>query len=89
MIERQSGDDAGERLLDHVGGIEPAAEPDFEQQNVGRMTGEQQKGRRGLDFEHGDRGIAVLGFALGQRGGEFVVADELAAARRGRYGSAR
>ena len=81
MIERHARDDARERTLDHVGGVEPAAEPDFEQQHIGRMAREQQKGRRRLHLEHGDRRAAVLGFALGQRIGEFVVADELAAAR--------
>ena len=42
-------------LLDHVGGVEPAAEADFEQQHVGRMAREQQERRRRGDLEHGDR----------------------------------
>ena len=41
VIERQPRDDAGERALDDIGGVEPAAEPDFEQQHVGRMAREQ------------------------------------------------
>ena len=62
MIDRHRRDHAGERLLDHVGGVEPAAEADFEQQHVGRMAREQQKRRRGLDLEHRDRlaGIDAL-----------------------------
>ena len=68
--------------LDHVGGIEPAAEPDFEQQHVGGMPREQQKRRRRLDLEHGDRRVAIGALAFVERVGKLVVADQLAAARR-------
>ena len=42
MIDRNGRDDGGERTIDHVGRVEPAAEADFEQQHVGRMAREQQ-----------------------------------------------
>ena len=76
MVDRHRRDDAGERLLDHVGGVEPAAEPDFEQQHVGGMAREQQEARRGLDLEHGDRLAAVGALAFGQRGGQLFVGDQ-------------
>ena len=80
MIDRHRCNDAGQRPLDHIGGVEPAAEPDFEKQNVGGMAREQQKRRGGLDLEHRDRRVAVLGLAFGQRIGERGIVDELAAA---------
>ena len=35
--------DAGRRRVDDVGGVEPAAEADLEQQHVGRVLGEQMR----------------------------------------------
>jgi hypothetical protein len=80
MIERQPCDHAGDRSFDDIGGVKASAEPDFEQKNVGGMPREQQERRRRLDFEYGDRRIAVLGFAFAQRRGEFIIADQAAAA---------
>ena len=80
MIDRHRRDDAHKRPLDHIGGVEPAAEPDFEKQDVGRVAREQQKRRRGLDLEYRDRRVAVPGFAFGQRLGQRGIVDELAAA---------
>ena len=80
MIDRHRRDDAHKRTLDHIGGVEPAAEPDFEKQNVGGMAREQKKRRGGLDLEHRDRRVAVPGFAFGQRLGQRGIVDELAAA---------
>ena len=83
MITQASGS------LDDIGGVEPAAEPDLEQENIGRMPREQQKRRRRLDLEHGDRRVAVRGFAFGERAGKLVVVDQLAAVRARRCGCAR
>ena len=41
MIERDRRDHGGERAVDDIGGVEPSAQPDFEQQHVGRMAREQ------------------------------------------------
>ena len=82
MIHRDRRDRAGDRLVDHVGRVEPAAETDFEQRDVGGRAREQQERRRGLDLEHGDRLVAVGALAFAQHAGERFVADELAAARR-------
>ena len=80
MVQGEAGDHAGERVLDDIGGVEPAAEPDFEQENIGRMPREQQKCRRRLHLKHGDRRVAVRGFAFGEHAGKFIVVDQLAAA---------
>ena len=81
VIDRDRRDDAGERTLDHIGGVEPAAEADFEQQHVGGMAREQHEGGRGLDLEHRDRRVAVGALAFGERVGELGVGDQQAAAR--------
>ena len=73
--------DARERLGHHIGGIEPAAEPDLEQQRIGGMAREQQEAGRGLHFEHGDRRVAVGALAGREHLDEFGVADQHAAAR--------
>ena len=81
VVERQAGDDARQRAFDDVGGVEPAAEPDFEEKNIGRMAREQQKRRSRLDLEHRDRRLAVLGLAFGKRLGKLGIVDQPAAAR--------
>ena len=79
MVEGYWRDDAGERLGHHVGGVEPAAKPDLEQQDVGRMAGEQHQRRGGLYFKDGDRRIAVGLLAGFQCAGEVVIGHEHAA----------
>ena len=68
-------------MLDHVGGVEPAAEAHFQQQHVGGIAREQEKRRRGLDLKHGDRLRAVDGLALFERRSEIIIGDQDAAAR--------
>ena len=75
--------------LDHIGGVEPPAEADFQQQHVGRMAREQHEGRRGLDLEQRDRRIAVRALAFGQRIGKLGVGHQHAARRARRGESAR
>ncbi len=76
VVDRNRRDDAGERPLDHIGGVEPAAEPDFEDQHIGGMPGKQQQRRRGGDFKHRNRGAFVGLFAFLQRADEFGVGDQ-------------
>ena len=82
MIDRDARDHGRQRLLDHIGRVEPAAEADFQQQHVGRMAREQQQADRGGDLEHGDRGagIGALAFLHGRR--QFVVGNQPAFAWR-------
>ena len=79
MIERYPGDDAHQGTLDDISGVKPAAEADFEQHYVGGVAREQKERRGGLDLEHGDRRVAVLCLAFGERRGELVIADQPAA----------
>ena len=83
MIERDRRDDGGERAVDDIGGVEPPAQPHFEQQHVGRMAREQDQPRRSRDLEHRYRRAGIDALALGQNIGELVVADQAALARRG------
>ncbi len=41
MIERYRGDDTRNRIFNNIGRVEPTAEPDLQQQNVGAVTREQ------------------------------------------------
>ena len=41
VIQADRRDHARQRLIDHVGGIQPAAETDFQQHHVGGMLREQ------------------------------------------------
>ena len=82
MIHRHRRDRAGERRVDHVGRVEPAAETDLEQQHIGRMPRKQKERRGGLDLEHRDRLRAVGALAFQQHIGQRLVAHQLAAARR-------
>jgi hypothetical protein len=76
VVDRHRGDHRGERRRDDVGGVEPAAEADLEQENVGRMTREQIEGGGRRDLELGDRPAVVDLFGPDQRVGEFVLVDE-------------
>ena len=77
------------RLVDDVGGVEAAAEPDLDDRRIGRMLGKQQEGHGGQDLEDGDR-LAAIGLGDARDGfGQHLVVDQPAAARRGRAGSAR
>ncbi len=81
VIERDRSDHGRDRALDDVGRIEPAAKPDFHQQHVGRMPGEQQQpGGRG-DLEHRDRRAGVDALAFAERVRELLVGNQHAAAR--------
>ncbi len=83
VVDRNRRDHRGQRMFDDVGGVEPAAETDLEQDHVGRIAGEEEKsGGRG-DLEMGDRPVVVDALDLDQRVGELVVVDEAAAASFG------
>ena len=51
VVEPEAGDGGDERAVDHVGCVEAAAEPDFEDQRVGGAAREGQEGGGGGDFE--------------------------------------
>jgi hypothetical protein len=76
VIHAERRDDACKRRLDHIGGIEPPAEPDFEQEHIGRMLRVKTESGGRLGLEKGQRlaGIGLLD-AL-ERGVQFVIADQ-------------
>ncbi len=57
MLDRR--DDAAQRMIDDVGGVEASAQPDFEQQIVGRHFGKEQERSGGGDLEIGDRPAGI------------------------------
>ena len=70
------------RAVDHVGGVEPAAQADLEQHEVGRRAREGEKGRGRRDLEEGDRLAAVGLLALRPAArARRVVVDQLAGER--------
>ncbi len=81
MIYGYRRKDARKRLRHHIGGIEPAAEPDFEEQHVRRAVGEQNEGRGGFDLEHCDRRVAVGPLAGLQGAHEIRIGHQNAAVR--------
>src|SRR5437764_11149058 len=80
MIERNRCKHRCERPFDHVGGIEPAAEPHFKQQEIGRMTREQDESGCGLDFKDSDRRTGVGRFTLDQDSTELLIRNKYPAA---------
>ena len=81
VVDRDAGDDGGERMIDHIGRVQPAAEADFQQQHIGRMAREQQQADRGGDLEHGDGRAGIGALAFLQRRAELLVGHQHAFAR--------
>src|SRR5271154_2561986 len=52
VIEREPRDHARQRTLDHIGSVEAAAEPNFEEREIRRMAREHDKCRGSLDLEY-------------------------------------
>ncbi len=68
------------RPVDHVGGVEPAAEADFQEQHVGGALREEQERRGRGDLEHRDR-LAGIGALTAREGvGQTVLVHEVPAA---------
>ena len=80
VIHADRRDHGRQRRVDHVGGVEPPAETDFQQHHVGRMLREQAERRRGFDFEKRDRRAGIGLLAMFQRRAQLVIADQRAAA---------
>ena len=68
--------------LDHIGRIEAPAQADLNDRGIGRMLRKEQESDCGEDLENGDL-LAPVGVGHpGQRVGEHVVGNQLAATRR-------
>ena len=75
MIDRDRRDCGRKRLLDHIGGVEPAAESGFEQQQVRRRLGEGKEGGSRRDLEQRNELAAICGFGARQAVDEMIFAD--------------
>ena len=80
VVHADRRDHGRQRRVDHVGGVQPPAEADFQQHHIGRMLREQAKRRRGFDFENRDRRAGIGALAMFERRAQFVIADQHAAA---------
>ena len=80
MVERDRRDQRCQRLIDDIGGIEPAAQSDLEQQHVGGMACEQQEGGGGGDLEHRDRRAGIGALAVLEHVAELLVGGQPSAA---------
>ena len=62
VIQRNRRDDGKRRARHDVGGVEPSAEPYFQDQDIGRTLGKGEKSRRRRDLEksHDIAGVGVL-----------------------------
>jgi hypothetical protein len=76
MVERYRGDRGGRRTAQHVGRVEPAAEPGFEQHDIRRRAGEGEKRRRRGDLEKGDRRAAIDPLAFLQQLQQQILFDQ-------------
>src|SRR5690606_33226094 len=78
VIDTEGGDAAGGRLVHHVGRVEAAAQPDFDDAGVRRMAGESEERGSGGDFEEArPQFLADIEHLLQQRG-QFFVRNQLA-----------
>ena len=83
VVDRDRHDQRHGRIVDDVGGVEAAAEPDLDDRGIGRMLRKQHEGHRGEYLEDGDR-LAAIGLGDARhRFGKHPVLDQPAAARRG------
>ncbi len=82
MVHGDGRHDGRKRLLDDVGGVEASAEAHFEQQDMGRVLGEQQEGGRRGDLEDGDRRAGIRLLAAAERVDQRRLRHEASAAGR-------
>ena len=78
VIERNRRDRGDRGAAHDISRVEPAAQPDFEQHDVGRRAGKGEKGRRGRDLEKGDRRIPVGALAFFEKRDQRLLVDQMA-----------
>ena len=78
------GDDSDRGLRDHIGGIEPAAQTDFEQQIVGGRAAKARKAAAVVISKKVIGSPRIGRFAFLEQRAELVFGDEFAAAGRSR-----
>src|SRR5262249_60654219 len=78
---RYRRDHGGKRMIDDIGGIEPAAQTDLEQQHVRWTARKQQQPRRRRDLEYGDGRARVDALAFVERARKLRIRSESPFAR--------
>jgi len=78
MIEREIRDSGNGRMLDDVGRVQAAAEPDFEDAGIRRRAREGENRRGGRDFEKARFGAAAGVQHFGEQSGQRVVVNQSA-----------
>ncbi len=76
VVERDRRDHAGQRVLDHIGRVQPSAQPDLEQEHIRRVARKKHEPGGGRDLEHGDGRAGIGALAFGQRFAELLVRGE-------------
>src|SRR5262249_27649191 len=69
VIERYRRDNGSKRAIDDIGGIEPSAQADLEQQHVGGTARKQQQSSRRRDLEYRGGRARVGRAPMRRRGG--------------------
>ncbi len=82
VVERDRRDDRQLRPVDHVGRVEPAAEANLEQQHIGRILGEREKGRSRCDLELRDVVGTVRCLGADQHVDQLILGDGVRLATR-------
>jgi hypothetical protein len=77
MIEADRRDDGRDRRAHDIRGVAASADPDLEKRRVGRMSREQQEGRRHRDLEEADLAARIDALAALEGLDKLVFAHEL------------
>src|SRR5215468_7831454 len=76
VVERDRRDRSDRGMADHIGCVEPAAEPGLEQHDVRRYPSKCEKRCSGRDLEIGDRRAAIGALALLEQCDKRVLLDQ-------------
>ena len=64
------------RFIHHVGGVQPPAQPGFQDADIGGFAGEGQQRSRGGDLEKGDGFVAVGDFGFLEQGDQVSIVQQ-------------
>ena len=77
MIEAEAGDSRDQWLLDHIGRVEPPAEPDLKEAGIRRSARKSEEGDEGGDFKEAWFEPAARIEDLRQQGRQGLILDQL------------
>ena len=76
MIHGDRGDHGRQWHIHHIGGIKPAAQANFQQQNIGLVFGKQFEGNGCGDFKLGNLGSVIDALDFQHRGNQRGIVDK-------------